>query len=501
MAALSIRRRLTVAVLVAAISLGACGRNSGDVTRIGVIGPEPKLVETVTANLSEGDALIRSNRAQGLVRLDERGQVVPGLAERWNVSDDGLSYIFRLQTGEWPDGRKIKAEDIARILNRQLRPASKNPLKDTLGAIGSIVAMTDRVIEIRLNAPRPNLLQLLAQPEFGLVRAGVGTGPFRVPTVEEQTRIPPGELQGKGLFLIHRIRIPDAEDPIEKVRITGGEAPKLVAAFADGDLDLVLGGTVGDLPYALGAKVPRGARRFDPVAGLFGLAPTARSESLQERDVRRLLSRAIDRQALIDGLHVGGLQPRVTLLQAGLEGIGVPQQPAWLGQPAPERRPALVAEANRLFGNTDRPMLRLFLPDGPGGNYLLARLRYDWGPLGIGIERAASPASADLVWIDEVAPSSSPAWMLRRFRCGVAAVCVEEAEQLLADARATLDPVQRGQLFLEAARLMDEAQLFIPVAAPIRWSLVSGRVPGFAENPFARHTLVGLSDPRLGGTL
>jgi oligopeptide transport system substrate-binding protein len=88
--------------------------------------------------------------------------------------------------------------------------------------------------------------------------------------------------------------------------------------------------------------------------------------------------------------------------------------------------------------------------------------------------------------------------MLRRFRCGVAAICVQDAEQLLADARTTLDPVQRGQLFMEAARLMDDAQLFIPVAAPIRWSLVSGRVPGFEENPFARHTLVGLSDPRLG---
>jgi oligopeptide transport system substrate-binding protein len=361
--------------------------------------------------------------------------------------------------------------------------------------------MTDRVIEIRLKAPRPNLLQLLAQPEFGIVRAGVGTGPFGVPKIEEQARMPPAELEGKGLLLTHRVRIPDADDPIEKVRITGGEARKLVAAFAAGDLDLVLGGTVGDLPHALGAKVPRGARRFDPVVGLFGLAPTQRSEALQERDVRRLLSRALDRPALIAGLHVGGLQPRATLLQAGLEGTGVPPQPGWLNQPAAERRPALLAEANRLFGSTERPKFRLFLPEGPGGNYLLARLRYDWGPIGIAVERAASPASADLVWVDEVAPSSSPAWMLRRFRCGLAAICVEEAEPLLADARATLDPVQRGQLFLEAARLMDEAQLFIPVAAPIRWSLVSGRVPGFAENPFARHTLVGLSDPRLGGTL
>lgn len=497
----SIRRFLTAALLVAAMVLGACERDSGEVTRIGVIGPQPKLVETVTADLTGGEALIRSSMAQGLVRMDERGQVVPGLAERWNVSDDGLSYIFRLQTGEWPDGRRIKAEDVARILSRQLRAASTNPLKDTLGAVASIVAMTDRVIEIRLAAPRPNLLQLLAQPEFGLVRAGVGTGPFHVPTIEEQSAIPPSELDGEGLFLTHRVRIPDAEDPIEKVRIMGGEARKLVAAFADGDLDLVVGGTVGDLPYALGAKVPRGARRFDPVAGLFGLAPTGRNEALQERDVRGLLSRAIDRQALIDGLRVSGLQPRATLLQAGLEGIGVPEQPAWLGQPALERRPVLLAEAHRLFGTAGRPTLRLFLPDGPGGNYLLERLRYDWAPLGIRVERAPSPASADLVWIDEVAPSSSPAWVLRRFRCGVAAICVEEAEPLLADARATLDPEQRGQLFLEAARLMDEAQLFIPVAAPIRWSLVSGRLPGFAENPFARHTLVGLSDPRLGGML
>ncbi len=500
MAASTLRRCLLIVALGAA-ALGGCGRNSGEVTRVGVVGPDPRLVETVTAPLTEGEALVRSSMAQGLVRFDERGQVVPGLAERWNVSDDGLSYIFRLQTGEWPDGRKIKAEDIARILNRQLRPASTNPLRDPLGAIESIVAMTDRVIEIRLKAPRPNLLQLLAQPELGLVRASVGTGPFRVPTVEEQATIPAAELRGKGLFIIHRIRVPDAEDPVEKVRITGGQAQQLVAAFADGELDLVLGGTVGDLPFALGAKVPRGARRFDPVAGLFGLAPTSRSELLQDRDVRRLLSRALDRQALIDGLHVSGLQPRATLLQAGMEGTGSPPQPGWLNEPAIERRAALVAEAQRLFGNGDRPKFRVALPQGPGGTYLLARLRYDWGPLGITLELAPSQASADLVWIDEVAPSSSPAWMLRRFRCGVAAICEEQAEPLLADARLALDPVERGQLFLEAARLMDEAQLFIPVAAPIRWSLVSGRVPGFAENPFARHTLVGISDPRLGGRL
>ena len=491
------RHALVAAALVAAMLCG-CGRDDGDVTRVAVIGAEPKLAETVVAPLSEGEALIRSNMAQGLVRFDERGQVVPGLAERWNVSDDGLSYIFRLQTGDWPDGRKIRADEVARILNRQLRPASSNPLKDTLGAVNEIVAMTDRVIEIRLNAPRPNLLQLLAQPELGLVRASVGNGPFHVPTVEETAVIPAGEIRGQGLFIVRQVRIPDAEDPLEKVRVTGGAANKLVAAFVAGDVDLVLGGTVGDLPYAWRAKVPRGSRRFDPAAGLFGLLPTGRSDVLGERDVRRLLSRAIDRQALIDGLHVGGLQPRATLLQAGLEGVGNPQQPEWLAQPAQERRNGLVAEARRLFGGTERPVLRLFLPQGPGGDYLLARLRYDWGPLGIQLERAANARSADFVWIDEVAPSSTPAWFLRHFRCNLVSICVEQADELMNQARETLNAGERSQLFVEAAGLLDEANVFIPVAAPIRWSLVSGRAPGFAENPFARHTLVGLSDPRFG---
>ena len=497
-------RRFSLGLMFAALAaLGpvACGSGASELTRVAVIGPDPKMVETVSAPLAAGEALLRSNVAQGLVRFDERGQVIPGLAERWNVSDDGLSYIFRLQTGEWPDGRKVKADEIARILSRQLRPASKNPLKDTLGAVREIVAMTDRVIEIRLNAPRPNLLQLLAQPEFGLVRASVGTGPFQPATAEQIAPLPSELKKLPGIFLAHRIRIPDADDPIEKIYLTGGDAPKLVAAFAKGDLELVLGGTVGDLPYAFAAKVPRGSRRFDPVAGLFGLMPTKRSATLGEKDVRQLLSRAIDREALIAGLHVGGLQPRATLLQAGLEGIGPLQQPAWLGQPAIERRQELIREAQRLFGNVERPALRVFLPTGPGGEYLLARLRYDWEPLGLRVDRAPSAASADLVWIDEVAPSSSPAWFLRQFRCESVPICLKDADPLMDQARLTPDSTQRAQLFLEAARMMDEAQLFIPVAAPIRWSLVSGRAPGFEENPFARHTLVGLAGTGSGGGL
>src|SRR5437868_3293544 len=179
-AALPLMRRLAVAGALA-LALLSCSPDNGGATRVIVIGEQPASLGTPGEEPpNEASAVLRGAIAQGLVRFDEAGQIEPGLAERWNVSDDGLSYIFRLATGEWPDGRPIVARDVARILNRQLKASSRNPLKDALGAVDEIVAMTDRVIEVRLKAPRPYLLQLLAQPQFAIVREGHGTGPFLI---------------------------------------------------------------------------------------------------------------------------------------------------------------------------------------------------------------------------------------------------------------------------------------------------------------------------------
>jgi hypothetical protein len=63
---------------------------------------------------------------------------------------------------------------------------------------------------------------------------------------------------------------------------------------------------------------------------------------------------------------------------------------------------------------------------------------------------------------------------------------------LLTAAREAPVPAQRSALLLQAAGRIDDAQLFIPFAAPVRWSLVNNRVLGFAGNRYARHTLTDL---------
>ena len=259
------------------------------------------------------------------------GNVVAGLAERWNVSDDGLSYIFRLATTDWPNGRKVTAQQVARILKRSLPSSSNNPLKDTLGAVEDIVAMTDRVIEVRLHAPRPNLLALLAQPEFGILRNGMGTGPYKLAPEPG----PSGQLR-----LVREVLAPDEEvNRREEVLLDGSAAQAAIASFAAARTGLVLGGTVTDLPYAQRVKLPRNSLRFDPAMGLFGLVPVRSGEALDQPDVRRLLSQSIDRESLIDALGVPGLTARATVLEPALEGVPDPQPVAWAATPLAQRRP------------------------------------------------------------------------------------------------------------------------------------------------------------------
>jgi peptide/nickel transport system substrate-binding protein len=468
---------------VAPLAAG-CRETPGGPVKVSVIGPAPTLRDPAAGPLSAGDSVLIANVAQGLVRFDPAGNIVAGLAERWNVSDDGMSYIFRIAPAEWSGGGKISAQQVARILKRALGPRSRNALRDTLGAVDDIVAMTDRVVEIRLKAPRPNLLALLAQPELAILRGRTGAGPFTIAAEP---------AKNGALMLTREIVAGEDEKPQKQtVQLGGATADAAVREFAAGHADLVLGGTFSDLRAAQRANLPRGRLRFDPASGLFGLAPVRSGDALDDPEIRRLLSAAIDREALVAQFAVPGLTPRATVLEPGLDGLAAPLAPAWFAVPLAERRPGLIAQVSARFGAGDKPILRLWLPSGSGGDLLLALLTRDWGALGFQVERAASLGSADFRLIDEVAPSTSPAWFLRRFGCHAARLCDKEADSLLEAARNTPLPAQRIALLQQAADRIEQAQLFLPIAAPVRWSLVSPRLRGFAGNRFARHTLIDL---------
>src|SRR5438270_10349048 len=277
-------RRNVVVLLLAALILGpaACRQQAEGPLKAVVIGGEPKLRDPALGPIPPSDAVLLGNIAQGLVRFDATGNIVGGLAERWNVSDDGLSYIFRIASKNWPDGTKITAQQVARLLKRELADRSRNPPKDSLGAVAAAAAMTDRVIEIRLLAPRPNLLSLLAQPEFAILRGNQGTGPFTATA----TGRPGGEVRLSRQIVVGE----DEESRREEVLLGGAAVVDAISDLIAGKDDLVLGGTFTDLPLANRAKLPRNSLRFDPASGLFGLVPAQPGGKLDNPALRQLLS-------------------------------------------------------------------------------------------------------------------------------------------------------------------------------------------------------------------
>jgi peptide/nickel transport system substrate-binding protein len=291
---------------------------------------------------------------------------------------------------------------------------------------------------------------------------------------------------------MRELPVGDEEEPQrEEVLLSGAAAPDAIRGFVANKSDLVLGGTFTNLPLLLSVKLPGNALHFDPASGLFGLIPAQKGGGIDDPDVRKLLSEALDRANFIAALGVPGLGARATLLEPGLDGVAAPIVPAWLGTQLGDRLADLRAQSDRQFGK-DKPVIRVALPEGPGADLLLQELARDWGAIGLKVERASPGMSADFVLIDEVAPSTSAAWFVRRFRCGVLPVCDTQADELMDAARQTQIPQQRYALLTQAAARIDDAQLFIPITAPVRWSLVSGRVQGFAGNRYARHTLTDL---------
>ena len=473
-----VTRSLPPRLLAATLLLAACGDGQTGPIAISAVGGEPAVADPNRGPLSAPSAILLDTIAQGLVRFDAGGEIEPALAQRWIVSDDGLRYTFRLGKASWRGGR-ITARQVAARLRAAVAPASRNPLKSVLGAIDEIVPMTDDVLEITLKSARPTFLQLLAQPEMAIVRDGEGSGPYaarRGPDGAVELA-PPESDRDEG----------DGTRP-PPLLLRGEPAAAAAARFDGGQADLVLGGTFGDLPLARAVGAPAAQLRFDPVGGLFGLAFTGGEGAFARMETRQALAMALDRPALAAALGVPGLQARDSLLPPGIEGLAQVSAPAWIRDPLPARQ-ARAAAILRGAGEGGRLKVRVAMPEGLGHRLVFARLRRDWAAVGVEAVRVPAAAASDLRLVDEVAPAGLASWYLRRFSCESSRICDPAADEMMAAARIAPDAATRRGLLANADRILAGLGPFIPLTAPVRWSLVSPRLTGFRANAFGRHPI------------
>ncbi|HCY01780.1 MAG TPA: peptide ABC transporter substrate-binding protein, partial [Erythrobacter sp.] len=189
----------------------------------------------------------------GLVRLDPRGEVVPGVAERWIVTDGGASYIFRINEFDLAGGDRLTAQAVRDALQRRVRQLQGTTLGLDLAKIRDIRAMTGRVIEIRLTSPMPDFLQLLAQPELGIEFGDQPVGLMRGDMQDGSRLLAPLPPELRGLP-----EQPGWEDTIRVLRVHATDAEDATEGFAQARFDLVLGGRLASLPLANSGPLSRG---------------------------------------------------------------------------------------------------------------------------------------------------------------------------------------------------------------------------------------------------
>ncbi|HNB27591.1 MAG TPA: ABC transporter substrate-binding protein, partial [Alphaproteobacteria bacterium] len=79
-------------------------------------------------NFGAREGWIQDDIFEGLTAGNEKGEMVPGAAEKWESSDDGLTWTFHLRDGlKWSNGDPLVAQDFVNGVIRQLDPKTASP--------------------------------------------------------------------------------------------------------------------------------------------------------------------------------------------------------------------------------------------------------------------------------------------------------------------------------------------------------------------------------------
>ena len=104
---------------------------------------EPPNLDPTSGAAAAVDSIVYGNVFEGLTRITQSGDVAPALAESWEITPDGLAYVFHLRRGiRFHDGSTFDANDVKFSLDRALAPDSTNALKALLSPIRQVEVLT-----------------------------------------------------------------------------------------------------------------------------------------------------------------------------------------------------------------------------------------------------------------------------------------------------------------------------------------------------------------------
>jgi ABC-type oligopeptide transport system substrate-binding subunit len=325
-------RRAAYVLAAAVILAGPIGKitpaAAEKVLRVANMAEPETLDPHKTSTTNEHNILL--NLFEGLMVLDPSGNVAPGVAESFSVSEDGLTYTFRLRdNARWSNGEPVTAADFVYSLRRIEDPKTHSQYAEVLYPIKNaqevntgkaaltelgVAAVDARTVQIILKAPTPYFLQLLTH------QTSLPVNEKSVSRFGEEW-LKPGNMVSNGAYKLDdvkpnsHIRIVKNPNYWDAAKVTidavvfdpSEDRAAVLKRYRAGEFD-VLRDLPNDQLGWLRQNLPKDLH-IAPYAGVYYYTMNTTRSPFNDKRVRLALSMAINREILVEKITTAGELP------------------------------------------------------------------------------------------------------------------------------------------------------------------------------------------------
>ena len=299
------------------------------------VGPNPETLDPALNSAVDGGNMLLHN-FECLLTIDKDGKPVAGQAETWEVSDDGKTYTFHLRPDlKWSDGSDLTAEDFVYSFQRVTDPEVAAPYAETvLGMVeGYDEAVAGNPEALKVEAPDENTLVVHlkdATPYFESLAAFATLSPVQKETIEKNDDAWATKAEtyvSNGPFYITEW-VPSSYILMEKnpnywdaenIKLDGikwnliEDSNAAYNAYNSGEVLMIKDVPTEEVPSLKDNE----EFHVEPIIGTYYVSMNDEKEPFNNKDVRKALSLAIDREYLANTLMQGTYSPAGNFMGPG----------------------------------------------------------------------------------------------------------------------------------------------------------------------------------------
>ncbi|MCR9085320.1 MAG: peptide ABC transporter substrate-binding protein [Rhodobacteraceae bacterium] len=512
-----IRQTVTTAMLAGTLAMLAMAPAAAQTYVRGNDGDPETLDQHKTSTVTEANVL--RDLYEGLVVYDTEAQVIPGVAESWEVSEDGTIYTFTLRdTAKWSNGDPVTAGDFVFSFNRIMDPATGAKYANILypikgaeainkgeeGELG-VTALDDRTLQITLERPTPYFLELLTH-QTGL--------PLHPASVEAHgdAFVQPANMVSNGAYRLESFTPNDKivvtknpefhgadEVAIEQVEfIPFEDLANCARRFEAGEVHScsdIATEQIADLKARLGDQV-----RIAPYLGVYYYGVNTSREPFDDLRVRQAMSMVIDREFLAEEIWSGSMLPAYAWVPPGIGNyLDTAPELAYATLPMLDREDEAIALMEEAGFGPDNPItVEISYNASENNKNTATAIANMWAPLGIETTFNVRDISAHYAmlrddkihdvaragWIGDYSDPQNFLFLNRADNPGFNYGLYDNPEHdgLLDTAANTANLEERAKILAEVEAMILRDLPQIPLLFYSSRSLVSPKLSGWADN-------------------